>query len=194
MANPVFASMVQKSSVTLPVAGTISTYTPLLGLQGVIGVKSGFTVAAGGCDVLAVVRTVHGKPTLLLAAVTGQTRPGRAGAGGTARPGPGRRGGPAHRLHQVLPGNQVVAHVSEAGTTVDARTVSSASVLTWPGVTATRVFVPARHIVDQPPPGHARSERSSSRSARSTSPCRCGLERDIPPQTLLQRICRDRLA
>ena len=44
--------MVQQSSVTLPVAGTISTYTPLLGLDGVIGVKSGFTTAAGGCDVL----------------------------------------------------------------------------------------------------------------------------------------------
>ena len=56
MANPAFASMVQMTSVTLPVAGTISTYTPLLGLQGVIGVKSGFTTAAGGCDVLAVVR------------------------------------------------------------------------------------------------------------------------------------------
>ncbi len=72
MANAAFASMVKMSSVTLPVAGTISTYTPLLGLEGIIGVKSGFTTAAGGCDVLAVVRTVHGEPVLLLAAVTGQ--------------------------------------------------------------------------------------------------------------------------
>ena len=43
-------------SITLPVAGTVSTYTPLLGIQGVIGVKSGFTTQAGGCDVLAVMR------------------------------------------------------------------------------------------------------------------------------------------
>ena len=63
------------TSVTLPVAGTISTYTPLLGLQGVIGVKSGFTSRRGGCDVVAVVRTVHGRPVLLLAAVTAQTGP-----------------------------------------------------------------------------------------------------------------------
>ena len=41
----------KQSSVTLPVAGTISTYTPFLGLDGVIGVKSGFTTQAGGCDV-----------------------------------------------------------------------------------------------------------------------------------------------
>ena len=75
MEDPVFASTVQMRSVTLPVAGTISTYTPLLGLDGIIGVKSGFTAPAGGCDVLAVVRTVHGVPTLVIAAVTGQTGP-----------------------------------------------------------------------------------------------------------------------
>ena len=75
MANPVFASLVQMSSITLPVAGTISSYTPLLGLAGIIGVKSGFTTAAGGCDVVAVVRPVHGHPTLLLAAVTGRWAP-----------------------------------------------------------------------------------------------------------------------
>ena len=34
MADPTFASMVQMSSITLPVAGTISTYTPLLGRAG----------------------------------------------------------------------------------------------------------------------------------------------------------------
>ena len=47
MENPTFAGIVRMSSVTLPVAGTISTYTPWLGFQGVIGVKSGFTTAAG---------------------------------------------------------------------------------------------------------------------------------------------------
>ena len=39
MANPTFASIVRMSSVTLPVAGTISTYTPWLGYFGVIGVE-----------------------------------------------------------------------------------------------------------------------------------------------------------
>ena len=75
MANPDVASIVKMPRSRCRVAGTISTYTPLLGLQGVIGVKSGYTTAAGGCDVVAVVRTVHGQPVLLLAAVTGQTGP-----------------------------------------------------------------------------------------------------------------------
>ena len=69
------------TSVTLPVAGTLSTYTPLIGLRGIIGVKSGFTAAAGGCDVLAVVTNGARAPTVLLpAAVTGQTGVQRAGA------------------------------------------------------------------------------------------------------------------
>ena len=62
MENPTFAGIVRMSSVTLPVAGTISTYTPLLGFEGVIGVKSGFTTAAGGCDVVAVMRRCTGCP------------------------------------------------------------------------------------------------------------------------------------
>jgi D-alanyl-D-alanine carboxypeptidase (penicillin-binding protein 5/6) len=40
--------------VSLPVAGVVQSFTPLVGQGGVVGVKSGFTYAAGGCDVMAV--------------------------------------------------------------------------------------------------------------------------------------------
>ena len=73
MEDPTLASIVRMPSVTLPVAGTVPTYTPLLGFLGAVGVKSGFTSQAGGCDVLAVARVVHGQKILILAAVTGQT-------------------------------------------------------------------------------------------------------------------------
>jgi hypothetical protein len=82
MNNPTFAAIVRMTSVTLPVAGTISSYTPLLGFQGVIGVKSGFTSVAGGCDIVAVVRDVHGLPVLVLSAVTGQEGPNVLGTAG----------------------------------------------------------------------------------------------------------------
>ena len=143
MANAEIASIVKLTSVTLPVAGTISTYTPLLGLEGVIGVKSGFTSDAGGCDVLAAMRTVHGRPVLLLAAVTGQTGPevlAQAGLHGLALV---NALGPLIGTTAVLQGGDVVAHVSEAGQTVDARAASSASMLTWPGVSVSRAFEPA---------------------------------------------------
>ena len=72
MANPTIAGMVALPSVTLPVAGVLPSYTPLVGTQGVIGVESGRTTEAGGCDVLALTRNVGGLPVLVLSAVLGQ--------------------------------------------------------------------------------------------------------------------------
>jgi D-alanyl-D-alanine carboxypeptidase (penicillin-binding protein 5/6) len=187
MADPTFASMVQLSSITLPVAGTISTYTPLLGVQGVIGVKSGFTTAAGGGDVLAVQRTVHGKQVLLLAAVTGQTGPIVLAQAGLHALALVDAMSPFIGSTQVLSGNHVVAHVGEAGATISARTSASASVLTWPGVTATRVFVPARQVAKQARRGTAVGNVVVTLGTqRVTVPVR--LTRDIPPETLLQRL------
>jgi D-alanyl-D-alanine carboxypeptidase (penicillin-binding protein 5/6) len=149
MANPVVDALVRMPSVTLPVAGTIGTYTPLLGLQGVIGVKSGFTTAAGGNDVLAVRRTVHGRSTLLLAAVTGQQGPnvlGQAGLHGLALV---NALAPLVGATALLSEGDVVAHVSSAGQLVDVRAGTSVSMLTWPGVTAHRVFLPVGRLTDK---------------------------------------------
>ena len=188
MANPVFASMVTMSSITLPVAGTISTYTPLLGVQGVIGVKSGFTSAAGGGDVLAVNRTVHGKSVLLLAAVTGQTGPvvlAQAGlhalalvdavgpligstqvlSGGQGR-GPCQPGGQQSRRHDLVVG--LHAHLARRQRDTGLRAGAATS--------------PIR-------PAVARGSASSSSrvgAQRVDVPVR--LAGDIPPQTLLQRL------
>jgi D-alanyl-D-alanine carboxypeptidase (penicillin-binding protein 5/6) len=187
MANPTFASMVQLSSITLPVAGTISTYTPLLGVQGVIGVKSGFTTAAGGGDVLAVERTVHGKQVLLLAAVTGQTGPVVLAQAGLHALALVDAMTPFIGSTQVLPANQVVAHVGEAGARIGARTSAPASVLTWPGVTATRVFVPAREVAKQARRGTAVGNVVVSLGTQRVA-VPVQLEQDIPPESLLQRL------
>jgi len=187
MSNPAFASMVRMTSITLPVAGTISTYTPLLGLQGIIGVKSGFTTAAGGCDVLAVVRTVHGRPVLLLAAVTGQTGPevlAQAGLHGLALV---DAVGPLIGTTPVLHGGEVVAHVSEAGRTVGAQATASASVLTWPGVTMTRVFQPVRRLTDQASRG-ARAGTVVVRLGTQHVVVPVRLQQDVPRESLLQRL------
>ena len=187
MADPTFASMVTMSSITLPVAGTISTYTPLLGVQGVIGVKSGFTSAAGGGDVLAVDRTVHGKSVLLLAAVTGQTGPVVLAQAGLHALALVDALSPFIGSTRVLSRGQVVAHVSQAGSSLGATTSSSVSMLTWPGVTATRVFVPARHIADQARRGtRVGTVVVTVGAQRVEVPVR--LTGDIPSQTLLQRL------
>jgi D-alanyl-D-alanine carboxypeptidase len=169
------------------VAGTISTYTPLLGLQGIIGVKSGFTDAAGGCDVLGVVRTVHGHPTLLLAAVTGQedfAALASAGLHGLALVDAVQ---PLIGTTTVLRRGVTAAHVSAAGKSVPASTTGSVSMLTWPGVSATRVFHPARHVGAQARTGaKVGTVVVTMGTQRVLVPVR--LDRDIPQRSMLQRI------
>jgi D-alanyl-D-alanine carboxypeptidase (penicillin-binding protein 5/6) len=51
--EPVVQGIVDLPQVSLPVAGIVVSYTPFVGQGGVVGVKSGYTNAAGGCDVMA---------------------------------------------------------------------------------------------------------------------------------------------
>jgi D-alanyl-D-alanine carboxypeptidase (penicillin-binding protein 5/6) len=53
MKSPLVRSIVDQTSVTLPFAGVEDSFTPDVGIDNVIGVKSGRTLAAGGCDVMA---------------------------------------------------------------------------------------------------------------------------------------------
>jgi D-alanyl-D-alanine carboxypeptidase (penicillin-binding protein 5/6) len=187
MALPVVASIVDNNSVTLPVAGTLSTYTPLLGLDGIVGVKSGYTDAAGGCDVVAVIRPVHGHPTLLLAAVTGQTGAfalAQAGLHGLALVNAVQ---PVIGTSTMLRDGVVAAQVGAAGSSVAARTAGSASMLTWPGAHASRVFHPVHRLS-----AHARRGALVGTvvvtlgSQRVVVPVH--LTRDVPQRSLLQRL------
>ncbi len=144
MENPTFASIVKMSSVTLPVAGTISTYTPWLGFDGVIGVKSGFTTAAGGCDVVAVVRRVHGKDAMILAAVTGQTGLQVLAAAGYLALNLADHVGVSIGSVPLVRAGERIAKVTVAGHTVEATAASSVAMLSWPGVVARRRMAPGR--------------------------------------------------
>src|SRR2546423_673972 len=75
MTVPVLAEIVAMAQTTLPVAGLVKNYNTLLGHDGVVGIKTGSTMAAGGCLVFAVRLTVAGRQVLVLGAVLGQTGP-----------------------------------------------------------------------------------------------------------------------
>jgi D-alanyl-D-alanine carboxypeptidase (penicillin-binding protein 5/6) len=187
MANPTFASIVRMSSITLPVAGTISTFTPLLGFEGVIGVKSGYTSMAGGCDVLAVVRRVHGLPVLILAAVTGQTGPDVLNLAGFHALAVVNAVGNDIASTQVLRAGAVVAHVAAAGHSVDAVATSSATFLTWPGATPRRVLV----STDPLTPGARKGSRVGSvilAMGTQRAEVVVSLRQRLPGETLLQRV------
>jgi len=187
MENPTFAGIVKMSSVTLPVAGTISTYTPWLGFQGVIGVKSGFTTAAGGCDVVAVKRMVHGQPTLVLSAVTGQTGPSVLLVAGFIALNLADHASTFIGATPLVRAGEVVAHVSVAGHTVAATAARTAHVLSWPGVSADQVLVDGNTIVA----GAKRGRRIGSvvialGTQRVVVPV--ALRGDLPKPTVLQRL------
>ncbi len=75
MGQPAFATAVALRSVTVPVAGKISNIVSEVDSGSAIGVKSGYTAAAGGCLVLARKVTVGPSAVLVLAAVVGQPVP-----------------------------------------------------------------------------------------------------------------------
>jgi D-alanyl-D-alanine carboxypeptidase (penicillin-binding protein 5/6) len=133
MADPVFEQIVSMPAVALPLAGTVGSYTPMLGTTGVVGVKSGFTTAAGGGDLLAYRTTVDGHTFLSLAAVTSQegwTVLGFAGREALAL----AKAASARVISMTAaPKGTVVARLTTGSRSVAVRTASAASLLVLPG-------------------------------------------------------------
>ena len=77
MRDPVFAAIVRLRAVWLPVAGVVTTYTPYLGQPGVVGIKTGYTSVAKGCDVMAYDVGIGRHEVQIIAVVLGQYPLGR---------------------------------------------------------------------------------------------------------------------
>ena len=75
MAIPAFVAIVAMPTVTIPLAGVVHNIVKLIGTDGIVGVKSGYTSQAAGCMVLAAYRTVQGRSVLVLAAALAQQEP-----------------------------------------------------------------------------------------------------------------------
>jgi serine-type D-Ala-D-Ala carboxypeptidase (penicillin-binding protein 5/6) len=70
--NPTLAGIVDLKAERVPVAGTVTNTNHLLGLDGVVGIKTGSTSEAGGCLLFAVHIAVGGVPVTMVGAVLGQ--------------------------------------------------------------------------------------------------------------------------
>jgi serine-type D-Ala-D-Ala carboxypeptidase (penicillin-binding protein 5/6) len=77
MRVPALAAITAESTAVVPVAGAVSNTNALLGQDGIVGLKTGSTAAAGGCLLVAAWQEVNGHNTLIVAATFGQ--PGTAG-------------------------------------------------------------------------------------------------------------------
>jgi D-alanyl-D-alanine carboxypeptidase (penicillin-binding protein 5/6) len=71
IADPVLAGIVDDPSADLPGAGTVDNSNALLGQDGIVGIKTGWTDQAGHCLLFAASVTVHGHPLKLVGVVTG---------------------------------------------------------------------------------------------------------------------------
>jgi D-alanyl-D-alanine carboxypeptidase (penicillin-binding protein 5/6) len=77
MRVPALAAIAAMSTAVVPVAGVVRNYNTLLGQDGIAGLKTGSTQAAGGCILIAAWHKASGRRTLIVAATFGQ--PGTAG-------------------------------------------------------------------------------------------------------------------
>jgi serine-type D-Ala-D-Ala carboxypeptidase (penicillin-binding protein 5/6) len=76
MRMPALAAIAAKPMAVVPVAGVVRSYNTLLGQDGIVGLKTGSTQAAGGCVLIAAWHKAGGRNTLIVAATFGQ--PGTA--------------------------------------------------------------------------------------------------------------------
>jgi serine-type D-Ala-D-Ala carboxypeptidase (penicillin-binding protein 5/6) len=132
MANPVFAEIVLKPQVSLPVAGVLYNTDAILGQQGIIGVKTGWTEEAGGCFVGAARVQIDGREMLVYTAVIGQDTLEDAFKT-TKSLIPVLASAP--RYTRIVAGDTGVAVIdSNWGKQTQALTARNAEVLLWPGM------------------------------------------------------------
>ena len=72
---PAFAQTVAMTQATLPVAGTVYNKNTLLGRDGIVGIKPGNTLAAGGCFVFAAHEQLGRRAILVIGVVLHQPVP-----------------------------------------------------------------------------------------------------------------------
>ncbi len=77
MRVPALAAIAAMPAAAVPLAGLVRNYNTLLGQDGIAGLKTGSTQAAGGCVLLAAWHEVNGHSVLIVAATFGQ--PGTPG-------------------------------------------------------------------------------------------------------------------
>jgi len=76
MRVPALAAIVAMPTAVVPKAGVVRNYNTLLRQDGIAGLKTGSTHAAGGCVLIAAWQKASGRKTLIVAATFGQ--PGTA--------------------------------------------------------------------------------------------------------------------
>jgi D-alanyl-D-alanine carboxypeptidase (penicillin-binding protein 5/6) len=143
MRSPLVRSIVIQPSVTLPDAGTVTSFTPDVGIDNVIGVKSGRTVQAGGCDVMAMTFSEGAATHVLYAVVLGQEGGDLLGPAGEAALALANSAS-ANRLHYTIERGQPLGDIAWGSRRVAFGVTSSHELWWWPARGRLRVRVHVR--------------------------------------------------
>ncbi len=146
MQEPGFSQTVDNTQVTLPYVGTLDSYTPLIGVDGAVGVKSGYTSQAGGCDVLAMVRQIDGTPVTVLASSTGQIRAAAIATAGVFALGLATAASKGVEPVVAVATGQTVGTVNDGHATAPIAALHSVRVLAWPSQTVTVRLAPSASL------------------------------------------------
>jgi serine-type D-Ala-D-Ala carboxypeptidase (penicillin-binding protein 5/6) len=140
MQDPVFASIVRLTQVTIPGVGTVPGVNMLLGVDGVVGIKTGFTEEAGGNFAFAAIRDAAAQQFDVYGVVLGQGNgesafeSHQAAFEATQTAIESLDKGIEYRL--VLSDRQPMATVTtDWGESVDLVVTEDLNLLTWPGMT-----------------------------------------------------------
>ncbi|HST80725.1 MAG TPA: hypothetical protein VLL08_03165 [Kineosporiaceae bacterium] len=136
MAQPTLAELVGTSSADIPLNEQIKNPNSLLGLHGVIGIKTGTTTAAGGCLLFAAHRRVDGHTMTIYGAVLGISgsrstiHSNARDAGDALVVGAGDQ---LHRIALIRTGQTVATLVDRKGVPVRLTVAKGVSVTGWSG-------------------------------------------------------------
>ncbi len=133
MEMPVFAEIVNQPQATLPTAGLIYNTDAILGEDGIVGVKTGWTEDAGGCFVFASTWQVGNRTLKVYGAVLGQDTLAKAFE---ASKNLSRVAGSAVKPQKLFAAGQSVGYFSAPwGVKTQVVLAQDVEVLIWPGMT-----------------------------------------------------------
>lgn len=178
MQNRVVRRLVRRHGAVLPVAGRVPNYNPALGVDGIVGLKSGYTSAAGGCLATAAWRRVGTHRVLVASVALGQPH-ALQGAARAAE----------HVLSQatrtlepvrVAASNEPVGNLTLpwSPTALAVRTpAGDRTVVGWPGLALTRQLVPygVGALAAAAPHPATTSPATAPASASGTTPSTSGV-------------------
>ncbi|MCU1363821.1 MAG: hypothetical protein JWM55_1649 [Acidimicrobiaceae bacterium] len=185
MESPLVRSIVVQPSVTLPFAGTVTSYTPFVGYDNVIGVKSGRTSAAGGCDVMAMTFQDGTSTRVAYAVVLGQEGGNLLTPAGEAALALDNSAVGA-RVSYVFQKDQVIGSISWGSRRVAFGLTSPHALWWWPAQGAPTIHVQVRTFTSRVRRGEAVGELHVIGLTTRTFTLRA--LGTLAPPTLLQRL------